>query len=129
MGPLQILFVFIGAIVLTIIVEITVAILMGYKQTRMHRLIVWINLITNPMLNLLLVVVANFAIFFSVSDGLFHRWAMLIPLELAIIFIENHILYYVYRSKYTLNTLFKLALTMNACSFIVGEIIYLLIFY
>ena len=99
------------ALLLAIAVEITVAFFFGYRKNIEIAAVASVNLITNPLLNYLLLLNARF--------GLIQIGAtMIVFLELAIVIIEWLLLFYVLGGKS--KRLLILSATMNFCSYIIG---------
>ena len=111
MGPLLVL---LCQLLLTILVEGAVIVIF-YKSKEILRDSLFVNLLTNPPLNLTLMLLSGIGL--SLGAMLTVR----IGLEIAVVFIEA-IAY-----KYMLDTNFKkafwLSLILNLTSFIVGEVI------
>lgn len=106
------------ALILTQVIELTVAIILGYRDKWSILTILCINVITNPALNLLLYLGHSY-------DILSYDFMTLNILELTVVLIEWCLLMYTLGgNKYKL--LF-LAFAINAISYLSGLVIYLYI--
>ena len=103
------------ALVLTVVLEVLIAILFNYRKKSEISIIVLINIITNPLLNYLLAV-NNYFNWLSVNIFI------LILLEIIVVMIEWLLLRYAIRKNP--KKLFLLSLVMNATSFIVGLLLF-----
>lgn len=112
---------FIGAIGLTILIELVVAKLLGYQDALMNKLIIWLNILTNPTMNLILLIAGMFFAFGSYAGQL--RWVLLLVLELIVIAVEYKVLSRVFEIKYTKRALLNLSIIMNVVSFSVGALL------
>lgn len=101
-------------LILTIVIETTVAYIMGYRERNMIYVVALASVITNPVLNIFLLVTRLFSDFFS-------GYTILIMLELIIVYVEFRILRFVFGKRISNKKLFILSLAMNASSFIIGE--------
>jgi hypothetical protein len=115
---------FFGAIGLTILIELGVAKLLGYQDALLNRLIIWLNVLTNPILNLVLLIAGLFFGFESYAGQM--RWVLLLVLELIVIAVEYQVLAQVFEIKYTKRALLKLSVIMNVISFGMGALLTLL---
>ena len=106
---------FIIALLLTIAIEIIVAVFFGYSKKIEIITIIFINLITNPLLNYLLSVNNYFKII-PVNTSI------ILLLELFVIIIEFLLLSFALQQD--LKKLFKLSLVMNIFSYIAGLLIF-----
>lgn len=105
------------ALLLTIVIEVIVAIFFGYRKKLEIVAIIIINLITNPLLNYLLFINNNYF-------GITHVNSVIILfLEIIVILVEWLLLRYILQKNP--NKLFVLSLTMNFCSYIVGVLIFI----
>jgi hypothetical protein len=102
-------------LLLTIIVELIIACFFGYKKKSEIIVIICINIITNPVLNYLLLLNNHFSF---VKLNLF-----VIPfLEIVVILVEWRLLVYVLSGKS--GNLLILSLLMNFCSYVSGVLIF-----
>lgn len=103
------------ALLLTIAIEIIVAIFFGFRKKSEIATIIFINLITNPLLNYLLFINGYFGI--STINTM-----TIIFLEVLVVLVEWLLL------RFTLEQnskkLFTLSLAMNFCSYIAGVLIF-----
>ena len=104
------------ALVGTIVVEVGVGLVLGYRRFREIGAIALVNLITNPSLNYLLVV--NEDRHFFVRNT-----ASLLVLEASVVLVEWGLLALALPYRKRLN-LFLLSLLMNTCSCVAGAIIF-----
>lgn len=112
---------FIAAIGLTILIELGVVKLLGYQDALLNKLVIWLNILTNPILNLILLVAGMFFAFGSYAGQM--RWVLLLVLELVVIAVEYKVLSLVFEIKYTKRALLKLSIIMNVVSFSVGALL------
>jgi hypothetical protein len=100
------------ALFLTLIIEIAVALLLGYRTRLELKTIFWVNVITNPILNyiLYLCIIFNLLKINLTLELLF---------ELIVVLIEWRIMVSVFRKKKSGN-IFILSLLMNMSSFLLG---------
>lgn len=103
------------ALFLTIVIELAVALFFGFRKKIEIIAIVFINLLTNPILNYLLLVNSYFS-FFQTSMSLF------LFLEILVILVEWKLLVYALQEK--TKKLILLSSVMNFCSYIAGVIIF-----
>ena len=103
------------ALLLTEIVEIAVALVLGYRRPREIVAVFLINLVTNPGLNYLLFLNDYFGVFR-------HRFLLILFLEAAVILVEWALLVFALRGKKL--SLFVLSFTMNVCSYLTGVLIF-----
>ena len=101
-------------LLLTILIEVIVAILLGYKKRDEILLVILANIITNPALNYLLIL-NNYLRVFKYS-------ALVILLEILVVLIEWQILYFALKKPRS--KLFILSLAMNTASFLLGLLIF-----
>ena len=104
------------ALFVTILVESVVAMLLGYRKKLEIATIILINLITNPLMNYLIII----GVFLAPSDRVSTIITTLF-LEIVVVFVEWLLLRFALRSDS--KKLFVLSLVMNVCSFIAGFII------
>ncbi|MBV8212405.1 MAG: hypothetical protein JOZ08_04165 [Verrucomicrobia bacterium] len=103
------------ALLLTEIVEITVALLLGYRRPREIIAVFLVNLVTNPSLNYLLFLNDQFGI-------VRHRFPLMLFLESGVVLVEWALLVFALRGSR--KSLFILSLTMNTCSYLIGVLIF-----
>jgi hypothetical protein len=103
------------ALVLTVVLEVLIAILFNYRKKSEISIIVLINIITNPLLNYLLAV-NNYFNWLSINIFI------LILLEIIVVMVEWLFLRYAIRKNS--KKLFLLSVVMNATSFIVGLLLF-----
>ncbi len=101
-------------LVLTIIIEGLVALAKGYRSRKQQLVIFLINLLTNSLLNFIVL----FCYFSASLDSL--GFLQILCLEVLIIIAEWRLLFYVFRDNS--KKLLSLSITMNAISFILGVI-------
>ncbi len=102
-------------LLLTIAIELFVAFLFEYRKKKEIISIVFINAITNPILNYLLLVNHHFSIIKS-------QQLLIIFLEILVVIVEWRILVYALNQKN--KKLFVLSLAMNSCSYLIGILIF-----
>ena len=109
--------VFLVNLAITVVVEATVIWLLFRKGTFVYYSFLC-NLLTNPALNLLLLIAVNFL-------GMKYYYAILVPLEIIVVLVET----YVYRllCKFSTKKAFSVSLLANVISFGVGLVIYMFI--
>lgn len=103
------------ALIVTILVELTVAVLFGYRKKPEVETVVLINLITNPLLNYFLYVINYFGIIIINSMEL-------IFLEIIIVLVEWLLLRFALRQDP--KKLLILSLAINLGSYLVGVLIF-----
>ncbi len=103
------------ALLLTIAIEIIVAIFFGYRKKSEIATIIFINLITNPLLNYLLFINGYFGI------TQINTTAILF-LEIIIVLVEWLLLRFALQQNS--KKLFALSLVMNFCSYIAGVLFF-----
>jgi len=111
----MLIFNFLWALTLTEIVELTVAYLLGFRKKSIIITIISVNLITNPVLNYLLLLNYHFSF-------IKHNLIIILFLEMVMVFVEWKILVYALIDKP--KNLFKLSLIMNFCSYLSGVFIF-----
>jgi len=103
------------ALLLTIAIEVIVALLFGLRSKQELWTVVLINVITNPLLNYLITV-----------NGYFHLISqttiLILCLEVAVVLVEWRLLVWVLRQS-TKKTLL-LSFVMNTCSYLAGLLIF-----
>ncbi len=106
---------FIVPLLLTIIIECIVAFLLGYRRKKLFICVILVNFITNPFLNYIIILISYLGL---IKLYLF----FVIPLEIAVVFVEWGIL------QYTLGLgrkkMFLLSFLMNLTSYAIGLLIY-----
>ncbi len=102
------------ALILTIIIEVGTAALLGYTSYVAIRTVVLLNLISHPLLSYLLALNG----YFGFVD---HRTAV-VSLEILVVFGEWGGLLYVLREPP--KKLFMLSLSMNLASFLIGLLLF-----
>ena len=102
-------------LLLTILIEVSVGIILGYRIKVEMAAIALVNLVTNPLLNYL-VILNNHYSFLTLS------LPMVIGAEVAVVFAEWGLL--VLALKGNPKKLFGLSLAMNACSYATGILVY-----
>lgn len=103
------------ALLLTIAIEVSVAISFGFRKKYEIATIIFINLITNPLLNYLLFINGHFQI-------LTIKTAEIIYLEILVVFVEWFLL--IFTLQQNKRKLFSLAFVMNFFSYISGYLIF-----
>ena len=111
---MNILFIMIRCLLLTIIIEVTIACLVKVKNKKDLINILLVNIITNPL-------VVTIPIYFNFKYGITARWIVLITLELLTIIFEG----YIYKKylKYDKINPYILSIILNSASYSIGEII------
>jgi hypothetical protein len=107
---------FLFALVATIIVEVSVGLLLGYRRAREVIAIVLVNVVTNPSLNYLLVANERWHLFVRSTASLLGLEAIIVVVEWALLMFALP-----YRKR---RNLFVLSFVMNSCSCIAGAIVY-----
>jgi len=97
---------------LTLLIELFIAFLFGYKDKISLAIIILINVITNPIINYLIQLNYNFNFFGNSLILIFF-------LEIIVILVEWRMLVYAFNNK-EYKKLFLLSLVMNFVSFIIG---------
>jgi hypothetical protein len=97
------------------VIELGVALFFGFRKKIEIIAIIFVNLLTNPILNYLLLVNNHFSFF--KTDLL-----IILFLEFVVILVEWKLLLYIIQNKSS--KIFKLSFVMNFCSYIVGVIIF-----
>ena len=101
------------SLLITIFVEIIVAIILRYRKKDLLNVLL-VNILTNPLLNSLVV-------YINVYYGLMARNISLLILEILVVIIEG-IIYQKYLDSRKING-YVLSLILNASSYIIGMII------
>ncbi len=103
------------ALALTMIIEVAVAFLLGYRDRRSLAVVALVNVVTNPTLNYVVMVLAVFRI---VPIGP----ALILCLEALVVLVEWRLM--VYALDKNPNRLLVLSLVMNAASYSAGLLIF-----
>ncbi len=103
------------ALFLTLIIELSVAYALGFKKRKYLITILFINLITHPLLCYFLWLNSNLSIIPI-------NYVSIIIMEILVVIVESVLLYFTMKQKY-LNMLI-LSLSMNAVSFLIGLLIF-----
>lgn len=103
------------ALFLTIVIELAVAFFFGFRKKIEIIAIVFVNLLTNPILNYLLLVNNHFSFFKS-------SLLIILFLEAIVVLIEWKLLVFALQEKS--KKLLALSLAMNFCSYIAGVLIF-----
>ncbi len=104
----------IRSLILTVIIELVIALLLKIKEKKDLLNVILVNVFTNPLLNAIILYVN---IFYGVKD----RNICLIFLEVTIVIIEGFI--YSKVLKYKKINGYLLSLILNCCSYFIGTII------
>ena len=102
------------ALLLTVAIEDGIAWLFGYRTARLLLAVAMINCITNPALNLLLLILA--------WQGVEVTFFLVVLLEVLVVIVEWGLLVYVIGQPK--GRLFVLSLVANAASFLAGLLIF-----
>ena len=105
---------YVAALVATITIELCVALLLGYRSPAAWRTVIMMNLITHPLLSYILWVNA----YMKFADTV----TLVAILEVAVVFVEWGLLYFVLRDKPS--RLLLLAFAANASSFGAGLLVF-----
>jgi hypothetical protein len=100
-----------AALVITVLMELGVALLFGLRCKTELWGIVLINVVTNPLLNYFLAVNGYLHLFS-------HQGVLVLCLEVAVVLAEWRLLLWVLRQGAT--KMLALAVSMNACSYLAG---------
>jgi len=101
-------------LLLTLIIEILVAFVFGYRNKFVLLSIIFVNLITNPLLNCILWLNTSLGFFTTITTNL-------ILLEILVVIAEWLLLVFALRQSF--KSLLLLSLTMNFVSFSVGLVL------
>ena len=115
MGIFETLLTLLGYVLVTIVIEVIVVFIMGYRKKNFLYVVTLGNVITNPALNTLII------IYYFFSGGYISSYS-LIMLELVVVYVEFKLLYYVFKNKYSKDKLIKVAFMINVVSFVIGYI-------
>ncbi len=107
------------ALILTILIEIGVAFLFRFKNKDQIKIIVWMNILSNPAMNVVLIILSLFIFLGHNTYGI-----LLAILEPIVIYTEYCILKYVFGKEYSKKQLFIITLCMNTASFLIGFFIF-----
>ena len=110
--------VFVEALALTLIIELSVALLLKVRNKYDIIYIALINCVTNPLIN---IIYAGIIIFFKVPEGHIIRYIEVLILELAVWLSE--VLFYKKMLEYKKLPGLLLSLILNLTSFLLGLII------
>ncbi len=105
---------YVATLVATIVIELCVALLLGYRSAAAWRTVIFMNLITHPLLTYILWVNA----YIKFADTV----VLVAILEIAVVFMEWGLLYFVLRDKP--RRLLFLSFAANASSFGIGLILF-----
>jgi hypothetical protein len=105
---------FLLALLLTLAIEGCVAWLFGFRKGRSQLVVAMINVITNPALNVFLLLLAWLGVDVTL-------W-LVIPREIAVVAVEWGLLVYAFGGPK--GRLFVLSLTANAASFLAGVLLF-----
>jgi len=114
---LGVLFDFMIALSLTILIECAVVFLFGFREKNVFLAVAIINLITNPLLNYFILVVRSLNLF---QVNIF----VLLILELVVVLAEWRML--LYSVSGSSKELLILSFSMNMCSFLSGLVLFTL---
>lgn len=100
-------------LILTVLIETTIAFILGYRKKDLINVIL-VNVITNP-------IVVMIPVYFNIKYGIMERHISLAILEVLTLFVEGFI-YSRFLQKKKLNP-YLLSLILNFASYIIGVII------
>lgn len=103
---------------LTLVIEVVVAIVFGIRQRRGFLAVFLVNIVTHPLLHLLLIILSYFSIP-TVNDFVIYG------LEIIVVLAEGYLLSYALHKRF--KSMLLLSLLMNAASFFIGRYLLLLI--
>jgi hypothetical protein len=103
------------ALFLTLVIELAVALILGYRSRRELAVVVLVNFVTHPVLHLILFL-NNYLAFLTVND------LTIGIMEICIVFVEWGILCYSFPAKKW--KLLLLSFLMNLCSYGLGRVIF-----
>jgi hypothetical protein len=106
---------FIIPLILTVVIELLITFLMGFRSRLFIFTVIIVNLVTNPLLNYVLILIGPIK-----NWGL--NFSMILSLEAIIVYGEWRMLSYCFRE---LKGLFTLSLSMNLASFVLGGIVFI----
>jgi len=102
-------------LLLTVVIELIIALFFGFKKKSQIIVIICINVITNPVLNYLLLLNYHFSIIKT-------ELLLILFLEILVVLAEWRILVYALHQEN--KKLFILSLVMNSCSYLSGVLIF-----
>jgi len=106
---------YLEALSLTLIVELLVAALMGYKNLKAIIAVICVNLITHPLF--------NYFLWLNESVGIIDiSYFSIILMEIVITVIEALLMYYALKQKFI--KMLNLSFWMNCASFVSGILIF-----
>jgi len=105
------------AFLLTIVIEGGVVLLMGFRTRRHMLALLMVNLITHPALNYVLLVLHNL--------GVERTTGLVLALEGVVVIVEG--LLFIYMFEQPKGKLFLTAFLMNAASYLIGLLIFSLL--
>ena len=100
-------------LILTIIIEVGIAIILGYRKKDLVNILL-VNIITNP-------IVVTIPLYINVNYGLSKRNITLLMLEILTVFAEGFI-YKLYLKNKKINP-YLLSLILNVSSYLIGVVI------
>ena len=106
------------SLILTIVIEVSIAFLIGIRKRRDLLNVFLVNMLTNPVVSII-------PITLNVYVSLYARNISLIILEIIVLFLEGFI--YKFVLEYKKINWFLISLILNACSFGIGEVLNYLI--
>jgi len=107
---------FVFGLVLTIITESIVIFIYGVTEPKVLKTAFYVNIITNPIMNIALSILV---MFFGFNSTIF----IVLLLELIVIYVEFRLFTMVYQNIFNKNTIIKLVILMNLVSFLTGLIL------
>lgn len=113
----MILFSFFSALFLAISVELLVLFILGFRKKKEYLILALINCITNPLINLLVLLNYYFLIFRDIL-------LFILFLEIIVIFVEAKLLTESLGKLEKTLSYFSLSLIINFVSFIVGVLVF-----
>ncbi len=102
---------YLPALFLTIAIELAVAFVFGFRKKTEMLAVIFVNLITNPVLNYFVIFGEHFSLFKI-------NFTVTLLLEILVVLVEWRLLVYALREKS--GKLLVLSFGMNLCSYIVG---------
>ena len=107
-------FVMFRCLIITIVIELIVALIIGVRDKKDILNVVLVNILTNP-------VVVSFPIFVFLLRGETARWITLVTLEILTVIVEGFVYYKFF--KYRKLNGFLVSLILNLASYGIGELI------
>ena len=101
---------------LTIVIEVAAVLALGKKDMNFIYTVIMASVLTNPILNTILMLNNTFAI------GGGRSFILLVILEIIVIFVEYKVLQYVFGYRMKNKNLLFISIFMNSLSFIIGYI-------